>query len=253
MSRANNFRRCVLATQKPTGDKVEEPEVKTPETKEPRTLSPQEEADYLRNQLGELETKLTAAQEEAKAHQRVVSEKSKELQDAKGFRDEVFERLELSESMIAQLGDKDREGAQSFKQTLDAQKRAKLVSKGNEASVKVDELIRGTGLDKNSPELEIARMYFDRAGMTGNASDYDMAIRKTEEAVAKIKPKEGEEVDEKKETEEEKINKKVDEKLKEKMIEKGLLTPEGGEPSAAGGITLEQFNKEVASSTGGRN
>lgn len=238
-------------TQGKTGDKVKEPEVKaleTPETKEPQTLSPQEELDTLRQQLKDAEAGKTKAEEEAKAHQKNVSKKDLELQEAKHISesiDEMKDRLEMQETYIAQLGDKVAgEGGQGFAQQVRAsqvtQKRATLTRKADSVAREVDGLLKDTGLTKDSPELKSAGLLYSMGTQTGNSKYLDDALREVKEVIAKHQPKteEGKKVDEKKETEEERIERLAEEKYQEKLEAKGLKTPEGGEPSGGGGETF---------------
>ncbi|MCJ7828244.1 MAG: hypothetical protein MUP81_00690 [Dehalococcoidia bacterium] len=245
--------------EKKTGDKVtpeakvETPKVEQPKAEEVKPLSPQEELDATRKQLGELESKLTAAQEEAKAHQRNVSKKDQELQEERQRLtkiDEIGGRIELLEGFIAELGDKTvekGEGGIGFAAKVRAsqmqRQRETIGRKASEVSDEVDKLLKDTGLTKTSPELKAAGLLYSLGTQTGNLRNFDEALSEVKEAIAKLPPKAKE--GEKMETEEEKVNKLVEERLKAKMIEKGLLTPEGGEPSAAGGhtFTAEQIRK----------
>lgn len=226
---------------------VKEPEVKkpeTPETKEQKPQDPKEEIDTLRQQLGELETKLTASQEEAKAHQKNVSKKDLELQEAKHIQtsiDEVRDRLDMHETYFAALGDKvGGEGDTSFSKTVQAAgaktRQAALMRKMQDADREVDGLLEGTGLTKKSPELETA-------GLLYSMGRYDESVKKVREAVAQHEPpetKEGKEEKKVTETEEERIERLAKEKSDAFLEEKGLLTPEGGEPSAGG----QSFTKQ---------
>jgi hypothetical protein len=227
-------------TQEKVGDKVES----KVESKE-ETLSPQEETAALRQQLKDAEEKASKWEKEAQAHQKVVSKKDQELQEVRRKADsidEIMNRLELQEAYLAELGGKN-DGKSFIEKAQAAQKQRQykaLVDKGNETSAKIDELIKDSGLTKNSPELETAKMYFERAGITGNTSDYDLAVKKVEEVVSKT-PKE----EKPKESEEERVERLANERLKAKMIENKMLTPEGGEPSAPGG-TVTVSRSELA-------
>lgn len=223
-------------SEEKAGDEVKAVEVQIEEVKTP---SPQEELVSLRQRLVEVEKEKATAQEEAKAHQKVVSKKDQELQEVQRKADDISElkeRLEIQEAYLAELAGKDNEGVvQKFKTEQQQRHYKSLMDRRNVATAKITELIKGTGLNSDSPELETARVYFERADRTGDTTDYDKALRKVEEAVSKIIPKE---VDKKVETEEVKVERLVNERLKQKMVEKGLLAPEGGEPSAAGGRTF---------------
>lgn len=229
-------------TQEETGDKGK---VEEPKAEETKTLSPQEETDALRQQLKDTEEKAVKFEEEAKAHQKVVSKKEQELQDLKLTRsdfDELRGRQEMTEALIAELGDKtvgtgEGEPSGSFTQKVRAdqlgRQRVALAHKAEEVFSQVDELLKDTGLTKESPELKAAGLFFSMGTQQGNTKYLDDALKEVQEVVAKLEPKKETKEGEKVETEEERIERKSDERLKEKMIAKGLLTPEGGEPSAA--------------------
>jgi len=227
-------------TQEKAGDKV----VETQDVVVEPILSPQEELDALKQQLTETGERLVKAEEEAKSHQRVASKKAQELEEQSNLRSEIEGikgQLEMTQALIAELGEKgetDGEPGQtpSFKVKVQAaqiqRQRETFGRRSVEIDGKIDELLKDTGLSKDSPEMEAAAAYWNTGIQTGNVQSLEAALQKTKKLVENLKPKE-ETVEIKKETEDERVNRLADEKLQVKMIEAGLLTPEGGTPSAA--------------------
>ena len=230
-------------TTQDVGDKVVEPQGVVVEP----TLSPQEELDALKQQLTETSGKLVKAEEEAKSHQRVASKKAQELEEATQLRsliEDIRGRQEMTEALIAELGERgEAEGepgqTPSFKAKVQAtqiqRQRETFGRRSVEIDGQIDELLKDTGLSKESPEMEAVAAYWNTGIQTGNAQSLEVALKKTKKLVENLKPKEGtvETKEGKKETEDERVNRLAEEKLKEKMIEAGLLTSEGGTPSAA--------------------
>ena len=225
-------------TKKEAGEK--EAEVVEPTEVKP---SPEEELVTLRSQFDELQTKVTEAQEEAKAHQRTASKKAEEAQEYKNTKETLqalSDRVEVLTAMQADLLDRGESEEEPRKKSADYLKRLDDLKTGREKeqekstqqvymekAQEADKLAKGAGLDMEfSPELEMALLWFQ----TGNA---DKGLLKVKEVIGKLKP-------EKKETEEER-----EARIERKILEKhGLLTPEISTPAGAGRVlTIEDVKK----------
>lgn len=230
-------------TTQDVGDKAEEPQVVV----EP-TLSPKEELDTLRQELTATKDDLVRAQDEAKAHQKVVSKKDQELQKSQEISSRIENidgRIDLLEGMIAELGERgsgEGEAEKPFgaraRELSTQREREGFAQKTTNAERQITDLLKDTGLTRESPELKAAGYLWSLGTQTNNPNYLEDCIKEVKEIAEKLpKPetKEG-----KKETEEERINRIAEEKLKEKMIEAGLLTSEGGQPSGGGGVITRE-------------
>lgn len=219
-------------TQENTGEKEKEGQT-------PPQPSAEEQLNALRLELENTRTELGKVQDEAKAHQRVVSEKSEELRKREESENRVTEltaRMDVLTTMIADIYDRGGESEvepphrrKSEELLRPLQDRGRLerekisqqayYSKAQEA----DKLAREVGLDmETSPELETAFLFFQ----TGNA---EKGLAKTKEVVGRMKTEKA--AGKPKETEEEmraRLKKEIEQQIRE---EGKYLIPESGSPS----------------------
>jgi len=236
-------------TQENIGDVVKVEGISSPEEKpKAPTPSPEEELIALRQQFEEATKKLADIQEEAKAHQRVASKKEEELQKAKELKslvEGIGERLDLHESLIAELGDKgigepEGEPSQPFSKRVEGMRlqrqRDSFAKRSTEIDGEITELLKDAGFSKDSPEMEDVRFRWNTGVRYGDVAALEDALRKTKGMVEKANPKEPKKVTKteegKMETEEERIDRLAEEKARKMLEEKGLLSTEAGSPSA---------------------
>lgn len=212
--------------------KVEAPEVEPKPEEQKEEVKPEEgKPQVTREEYEQLRTELQTADGRWKTAQGIISklqEDNESLKDNQELWKVLIgmnaERKGISEEESEQDLQKNRpDFMQQFntvQQAIDAKHAQKKIN--SYRSTVEDEL----GLKEGDDDYEVIQSLVLKG-------KYDKADKK----IAAIKAKKTEQPEvkgAKVETEEERVNRLADEKLKEKMIEKGLLTPEGAEPSAGG-------------------
>lgn len=217
----------------------------TPKPPEGRAAGANTPAVSVEERVAELEKGLKAAQDEAKAHQKVATRKNQELEDATGrLRAIEAEKVEwqfLQQNPSLLAGDEETTGEATksrvtAKQALtEFRKLQRQESQRAEATRKMDELKKVISDAGEDPADDI----FEEADAFAQLGRYSLAHRKID-AIIKAKKAEGGNGEEGGETEAQKIEKKA----RELLVKTGALKPEGGSPSAPSGtITREDWTK----------
>lgn len=222
-----------------------------PKAEEKPTLSPEEEASALRQQAEEAVQRAEKAEVEAKAHQQAAFKASRERDEALSERvtPEDLEAIRADQRVFAawmaetlnqpDVGEIGPERKQDYmKRFQEASDREK--AKSEAAKYQKEMAKRAQKLDSYQTKTEeLGLKPTDKAYRTIRAyalsGDFESADEEIEAIKAKEKPEESKEP---KETREE-LEARLREEIKGEMY-KGVLTPEGGEPSAT---TLK--NKEI--------
>ena len=221
------------------------------EAVEPEGVAPAEQAndeggqasEAVTSELEALKVKLVEAQEEAKAHQRNTSSKDLELKKFQGIQDKLDDLSSQVETFSAILPELGKANSDSFdgdksahiQQALSKQKAETFRTAFTRYDGEIDKLLVGTGLTKESPELEVARVYWNSGAKSGDVSDLRKAVQYASEVAGKQKPKEEAVPTEDSDAKiQETIEKRVNELVNEKLAKSGLFKQDDG---IAGGKT----------------
>lgn len=153
------------------------------------------EAEQLRNQLKAMEADLQAAKEEAKAHQRVASEKERKIQELARQRSGAgsgklrAEVAALMERLGGEQGLNDPTLIQKAQEMREAEKREELVAyaeqKTEEARAEINKLITAAGLSPDDEALETVWDKFEACYRWDG--DFTPAKERAEKLIKKMK------------------------------------------------------------------
>jgi len=219
--------------------KGESPEGGTPveaEVKEPKVPTVEE--------IEQLRSEKEKAEQNMKSAQGVSKKQAQELEELRGKYSEAVSSRDTYQALIGLVSQQTGRSEEDIAEEVQA-KKPDLVKAAKDI-VQEQELKRRqsefkTKFDSYGPKvaelgLKPTDKAFKRILALASVGDWETA----DEEIEALKTQEPvKEPEEKKETEEEKVQKL----LKEELERRGLLTPEGGEPSAAGGITMDDFRK----------
>jgi chromosome segregation ATPase len=189
-----------------------------------------EDVEQLRGELQKMEQNLKSAQG-------VTKKQSQELEELRGKLNEAVSSRDTYQALIGLVSQQTGRSEEDIETEVQAKKpdlikqaqaivqqqelrrqQAQLADKVNSYRKTVEEL----GLKETDAAYKRIRA-FAQSGDFGSA----------DEEIEALKAKPQEPAKETGETEDERVNRLAEEKLKKTLIEKGLLTPEGGEPSAS--------------------
>jgi len=190
-----------------------------------------EEKPPTKEEIEEARSQAQKFEQNWKDSQRVISKKDEEIQTLKDNQElwkamiaAVAEQKGISEEAAeADIKQRQPNLAQQFDQKMTQLEQKRF----NDRYLSYKDVVEELGLKPTDEDYDV----IESLARTGK---WDKADKKIE--ALKAKPQE---TPEKKETEDEMVNKR----LKEELEKRGLLTSETGEPSAAGGITMEEFRK----------
>jgi len=223
--------------QEPVAVVEPKPEEKVEEVK------PVEKPQATKEDIEQLRTELQKADGRWQSAQGVISKQKEEI-------DSLKDNQELWKVLIGmraqEMGVSEEEAAQDIQK-----KKPDLMQQFNIAQQGLEAKRKQTRVDSYRSIVE------DELGLKEEDDDYEVIqslvlkgkFDKADKRIAAVKAKKTEQPESKKakvETEEERIERKADEKLKAKMIEKGLLTPEGAEPSAASPKGFAKIEQDYA-------
>jgi chromosome segregation ATPase len=189
-----------------------------------------EDVEQLRGELQKMEQNLKSAQG-------VTKKQSQELEELRGKLNEAVSSRDTYQALIGLVSQQTGRSEEDIETEVQAKKpdlkkvadelvaRQELKRKQAEFKTKFDSYgpkVQELGL---KPEDKA----FKRILALASVGDWESA----DEEIEALKAKPQEPVKETGETEDERVNRLAEEKLKKTLIEKGLLTPEGGEPSAS--------------------
>jgi hypothetical protein len=225
---------------------VKEPEASKPETKEPEVKPEAEKPQVSKEEYEQLQADFRKAQSQWETAQGIINKQNEKIESLES-------NQELWKVLIGMNAE--RKGISEEESEVDLQKsKPNLLQQFNMAEQKIEVNRLKKKIESYQPVVE------QELGLKPGDDDYETIhafviagkFDRADKKIAAIKAKKTEQPEskeakvEEKKTEEKSVDEIVEAKLKEKMIEKGLLTPEGVEPSATATGSLAKIAQEYA-------